>query len=535
MATIAQRLPERRWAPWRDLSRPGLIASVVVPCCLNLVLAYSVRLWGLEAWGLWYDEGHSFSIASRTLPHLLDTLSRDVHPPLYFLLLKAWLPVFGQSEFSMRYLSVIASVLTVVAGVKLALLLADRRAAVAVGFLIALSPLQVVYGQEARMYALAGLLPTLAACLLVLAWRTNRARYWVAFAVVQTAAVYTHYYTGLVLVALGLAVLAQAGARGIRASAGRLLPWALAEVATLAVLYPWATTALDRLQAYGSDWLPDFRPSELAKAIGQGLLYGPWQEAWLPAGFSLLALLVLVVAAVLGLTSKSGRRATMLAILWLGLSAGVVFYASLEKPMFHPRYLVQAVPAICLLAGVGLTRAQGRWAAPGALAVAVLGGILAAGLAQVAQLPRDDTRGVALYLAEEAGPADIVLIDAGAPFQYYRHLSQAPFEILPSEGPGDEELRLRLTKLARGRERVYHVRWRGSSYDPKEVVRYYLRSQAVLESERVFSGFRVDTFLLPPGTTFPAPQYAERVVQFERGVRLTGVAVGLGRGVTEEK
>ncbi|MSE24761.1 hypothetical protein GKC32_09940, partial [Lactobacillus curvatus] len=72
------------------------------------------------------------------------------------------------------------------------------RAAVLAGILLALLPTAVRYSQEVRMYSLLGVW-LLAATLALVYWvrQPERKRYLVAYALLMTAAFYTHYFTAL--------------------------------------------------------------------------------------------------------------------------------------------------------------------------------------------------------------------------------------------------------------------------------------------------------------------------------------------------
>ena len=97
------------------------------------------------------------------LAELIERTAADVHPPLYYLLLKAWTLVFGDSPAAMRSLSALFSVLTILAVYQTvrqanpqATVYARPRltgAALFIAALVAFSVFQIRYGWEARMYA----------------------------------------------------------------------------------------------------------------------------------------------------------------------------------------------------------------------------------------------------------------------------------------------------------------------------------------------------------------------------------------------
>ncbi len=71
-----------------------------------LVLAFSIRLIGLDK-GIWLDEAFTIQMISKAnLLEMLQNLRGDVHPPLYYVLLYFWLKITN-SEESLRLFSVL--------------------------------------------------------------------------------------------------------------------------------------------------------------------------------------------------------------------------------------------------------------------------------------------------------------------------------------------------------------------------------------------------------------------------------------------
>src|SRR4051812_18354409 len=58
---------------------------------------------------VWLDEAISVNISGLPVPDLFAALRRDGSPPAYYLLLHAWIGVFGQSDLAARSLSSVLS------------------------------------------------------------------------------------------------------------------------------------------------------------------------------------------------------------------------------------------------------------------------------------------------------------------------------------------------------------------------------------------------------------------------------------------
>src|SRR5947208_6804320 len=96
---------ETRWRPGRrDV---GLLLVVAA--------AVALRIPYLTERSLWYDEASSWQTARFPFPELMESVRMNVHMPLYYLLLKGWMSVLGESVAAIRGFSVAFGALTVVA------------------------------------------------------------------------------------------------------------------------------------------------------------------------------------------------------------------------------------------------------------------------------------------------------------------------------------------------------------------------------------------------------------------------------------
>jgi 4-amino-4-deoxy-L-arabinose transferase-like glycosyltransferase len=137
--------------------RAGLRSAIPVACC---VLAAAVaRLPGIAGRSLWGDEAYSLAFAGQDAGRIVSVSvfgAADVHPPLYYLLLKAWGALFGGSDAAARSLSLVLGCVAVAGVYLLGRQLLGRAGALAAGLIAALSPCFVQSGGEVRMYSLLG-------------------------------------------------------------------------------------------------------------------------------------------------------------------------------------------------------------------------------------------------------------------------------------------------------------------------------------------------------------------------------------------
>ena len=125
-----------------------------------MLVGSRLRFYGITRESAWVDELWTLSLTDPglSLSEFWRRLLNDVHPPLYFLLMREWAGMFGQSDLAARLPSAMCSVLMVAAGGMAPLSRLGRLALMA---LLAMSPGAVEYAQEARPYAMLMLLAAL--------------------------------------------------------------------------------------------------------------------------------------------------------------------------------------------------------------------------------------------------------------------------------------------------------------------------------------------------------------------------------------
>jgi hypothetical protein len=316
-----------------------------------LALAAGVRMIGIEAPSLWYDELVSYRVATAPTPTSALALLREIdatRAPLHPLLLNGWLRVAGDSVPAGRAFSAVCGVALVAAVFALGRRLLDARSAWWAAALAAFSPPLVHYARELRMYALLALLAALAWLVAGSAVRWDGRRS-LAYVALLVALGYTHPLGGLMIAALAVFTAIDRPTNGLTR-----LRWlgvhALAAALLLPALRDYATGA----PTYDE---PSGRDPRLLLGFPIGFVGG---------NFLVLAACVAIIA--FGLISRPRRpRAAALLLTWL-LGPVLLLYAAswVGRPLFGPaRYTLFVAPAYLLLLGQGLARLT-RLAAVGA-------------------------------------------------------------------------------------------------------------------------------------------------------------------------
>ena len=492
-----------------DCGRRGQLArSTGLALAGVLAVALALRLWGLGRESLWLDEATSLRLARMSIHDLLVHTAFDVHPPLYYLLLRWWLR-FGQSEVALRSLSVIGGVLGVGLTFFVGRELFDERTGLAGAVLLAVAPLHIWHAQEVRGYAWQATFCTLALFGLArvvavrLQGRPQRSRWseaigWLAYISGAALAMYTHYYSLFVLLAANILAL------GLAALRRRLWPFVglwLAAQAMVGLLYlPWWPVLRMALFSGGSGWVailgsPDLEA--LSSTVVSFIVGGA--QPWLPVLVRRLSYGVFMAALVLGVVwgswpwadeeARRRREGVIVAGLAFALPLATVWLVSQIKPIFAGRYFLPFLPPFLILVGRGAMAFRRRWLRLLALVLLLVGPFWAT-VEQARRLENPDWRGLAARIAREAQPGDGILLVPSfnaKPLDYYLQGRVPIGDWLEPVDPQHPEPALEIVRRMMGTYRRIWLIWAKGHYsDPTGVVAGYLDGHARrLESETV--------------------------------------------------
>jgi len=339
-----------------------------------LILGVVVRFVTVSA--LWLDEAQTVAIARLPLGQIPEALRHDGAPPLFYVLLHAWMALFGTSNLSVRFLPGLFAV----GALPLAWLAGRRLAGPQVGWaavlLLASSPFAVRYADEARMYSLVMLLVFVGYLAVTeLLERPRSARAAIGVGSVTAALLLTHYWSIYLLFVVGLTLVVVA--RRATSPAGDGARRGLVAMAIGSLLFlPWAPSFLFQLRHTGTPWGSPGRLRSLVDSVFN--FAGGYSDPGLLLGLGMCALIVLALAgrAVDGgrieidlRTRPGGRR---LAVVGFGTLVVAIVATVVGRSAFAVRYAAVMFPMVLLLAAMGTAVLGDRRVRHGVLAAAVV-------------------------------------------------------------------------------------------------------------------------------------------------------------------
>ncbi|GAA4563670.1 hypothetical protein GCM10023193_33360 [Planotetraspora kaengkrachanensis] len=407
---------------------------------LPALAALAIGGWGITVPSLWRDESVSAVVARSPLSYMRQLMGEiDAVHALYYLLLRPF-AAFGGSEFLLRLPSLIAFVATAYGIAVLGRRLVGPMAGLYGGLLYALLPMASRYAQEVRSYAIVSFVAVLATWLLLNALDSPSRWRYVAYAASVAVLGWFHLYA-LLLVGVHAVAVWTARPR-------RILPWVLAVAGAGIILLPLVAVASGQRDTQ-LFWLHPPGFEDLTAFLEE------------IAGNAAAAVVLLALAA----CGVWWSRRTPIVALWAFAPILASFLISQVYPVYDPRYVLFVVPAIALLAGIGVhavtTSLRGHIAVP-IIAFALVGALTFSAhvaIRQPASRP-DDLRSLSAVLGAEQRPGDGVLYVPqryrlfvsvyGEPFQKLTDLTNAP-------GTYEPRTAAQLTAAAAGLDRVWLV------------------------------------------------------------------------------
>jgi mannosyltransferase len=400
-----------------------------------VAVAALLRLWALNGKSFWLDEIASVVIArmpGNSFWHWLWT--EEGNMALYYVMLRPWLDIH-LGEGTVRLLSVLPGIASVPLMYAVGVRLFGRRAGLLSAVLLAISTCAVVYSQEARGYSWLLLGTLLSTYLFVRLIENPSFALAFAYGLAAGATFYFHYFGLLVPVAHAVSLAALPNHRR---------PWKQLGIGgTLIVLIAIPVLWMIHIQPVRHlDWVQPpsllefyhlgvFLAAESGKGVGPVLLV---LELVLIAVFLRQMLLVMRKSGDYSLWPYALVASGLLTPIFVSLVVSVV------RPVFFHRFLIICLPSWLLVCAVGTMALRERrlrmWAIAGTCLLSLVSTAISYSRA------REDWRGVANYLIDNASAQDVVL--------YYRGVGNFAAESYRNWLPGGNANRPRAIEIIVG-------------------------------------------------------------------------------------
>ena len=505
-----------------------------------LLLAFFLRIYQLDGQSIWWDEGISLHLATSKIGEIARDRLNNIHPPLYFYLLKFWLAFTGVSAFSGRYLSVLAGWFQVGFLFAIGCRWYSSRTAFVAAILGALSAVSIIYSQEIRVYSV---LPLIYLALLILVreatgqgpdFGKGKLWVWLLFGSIIWIGMHLHYITVFVVLYINLWAIF------VYVKSGRwseLKRWIVFQLVVVLTVLPWyismilnwaAVSGEANAGTYTSAAVP---LQHLANQVWTFLVSGLPGLIVRPGALISVASLagLLIILFILRLVKKNTRReASILFANWMiPLTSALVVWAA--RSFSHPRYIAMFVPGLLLLVAYLVMPPVNSWTKRWAWSINLLAGALLAGvlLASIwglvlyfydANVAKDDMRSVARYLEKNADGPDLILVPDTDWSLRFEYKGETPIE-MPHLDDADGGWS-HLAQVTEEKKRVFLVDYLNGTRDWQEKVRFSLVKSGSIVNREVFDNLSINEYELDEKVT--PPQMSPTTINYDPMV-LSGV------------
>ena len=321
----------------------------------------AISLGNITRWSVWFDEAFGIYLIRFNYLDVAAYTAADVHPPMYYWLLKFWSSLFGTGELALRSLSLVG-MLVAIAFVYLTIRKYFKwDVSVWALVLLSVSPLLIRYSEEARMYGVVAAIVAAATYVFVDLLEKPTTRKRVLYAVLIAIGMWTHYFTALFWLAHAAYRFIVIRERSSHDVARRYFSkeWIMIYGGAILLYLPWVPSLIRQVTSVqgGGFWIPAATVGTPFGFVTDIFLYREVSEA--TGWFALIGLLLvaLIIGAVwYAYKHLKGEQKRLFNVLIVMAAVPVVLLilASLPplRPAFIDRYIIPS--AIYLLAALGI-------------------------------------------------------------------------------------------------------------------------------------------------------------------------------------
>lgn len=317
------------------------------------IIIIGVLLIGMNAFhtNIWFDEAYSIGMSDCGFGEIYTIGSHDVHPILYYWMLKIVRMLFGNQIIAYRILSVLAIAILGILGYTHIRKDFGEKVGLFFSFFALFLPVTTIYAIEIRMYAWAMTFTSIMAIYAYRIWKGNSSiKNWIIFASFSLASAYIHYY-GLViagLINLFLLIHFIIEAKKEKKFTANLKKFIVSAVVQVALYIPWLIVVVTQLSNFaGGFWISFHFPETLIELLAFPFAGNLGNAEYVPNWFAIAfgATLLLYALTLIILNKKCLQKVNMQPasysiITYIAVILGVLLVSFILKQLFlYARYL----------------------------------------------------------------------------------------------------------------------------------------------------------------------------------------------------
>ena len=317
---------------------PYLTWSIIISA------AFIFFLTGISHESLWCDEAFSAKMAEYNFFDILKNTAADVHPPLYYLILKMFTLVFGNSEWALRLISVLGATGMIALGAGPVRKLFGDRTAYIYAAVTLFTPVVLIMAHEARMYSLTMFTVTASALYGLLLLKEAKTSSWIIFGVSVLSSAYLHYYSLIAVFIINLLLFIL-----IILKKRELLKIYIITAGIIVLIYtPWFLFFLDQVKKVDNAfWISPLQPMTILLSLLQPFSYknlNPRDVVTdILAPVVLLLVLTVITVSIISMIRKRDKYKPGIILFFFSAYSGTLLIAVIISlflaPILYQRYM----------------------------------------------------------------------------------------------------------------------------------------------------------------------------------------------------
>ena len=285
---------------------------------------------------LWFDETYSVGMANHSLVDIWKIGGNDVHPVLYYWLLRIVCLITSGSILAYRIFSAIPIILLGVIGYTHIRKDFGEKTGMLFSFLALFIPVSTVYANQIRMYSWAALILTL---FFIYSYRLYKGEHsfknWLIFFGLSLCSIYIHYYglmaAGITNVLLLLFFIKNKDIKSIRNIV-------ISGIVQLVLYIPWLIYFVGQLEHVSDGFWIELQLEDKLKILASQYLIG---ESIYPAVVLAVILLVYLIVSLIRKRKEIDIKPVIFAIIiyLLVIIGAIVVEKVLKTPILYHRYI----------------------------------------------------------------------------------------------------------------------------------------------------------------------------------------------------
>lgn len=339
-------------AQWRKL-------EYLIPGCIIIIGEFFLLIFRFNHESVWCDEAYTWAMTNHSFNDIIIyTIIFENHPPLFYLLVKTFRLLGGNSILTIRLFSVLGALTLAALGLGPVRRACGNKTALLYSCLVILTPSILSMAQDGRMYTWSAFFVTGTVLYAYLAATGGKRSDWINLGVFTLGAAYLHYYALLAVAIANLILMCWLIIKNRR----RLLPYLITMGVVLICFLPWIPSFIKQITTKYNQgfWIPPVSFDTIWKTLsfpfGDKFCSAPELFIFRPYAFGLACALILW-----GLWQTKAQKARehslnlwCIAVYILTFLTGIVL-SYLIRPIWVERYIATVLGLFILSLAIGLS------------------------------------------------------------------------------------------------------------------------------------------------------------------------------------